>query len=250
MNRFGYVNPKLSAVFIHATKIIQLIKNFNTGFLILLCDSRLNKAHKARVACVPKILPSRPINQNLIRENWDDILNFMTTIKLKETNASILFKRLSSYAKDHPLYKAIKEFGRIIKSQYILTYIDDCALRQRIEKQLNSVELSNKFSKAVFFEHNQEFSVAMKGEQEIAAGCKSLIQNSIVLWNYLFLSQRIVNTKKAKDKATLLSIVKNGSMQSWAHVNMRGEYDFTKAANNAYFDMSKILSLKLKESSG
>jgi TnpA family transposase len=197
-----------------------------------------------------KILPSRPINQNLIREKWDDILNFMTAIKLKETHASILFKRLSSYAKDHPLYKAIKEFGRIIKSQYILTYIDDCSLRQRIEKQLNSVELSNKFSKAVFFERNQEFSVGLKGEQEIAAGCKSLIQNSIVLWNYLFLSQRIINTKKAQDKATLLDIIRNGSMQSWAHVNMRGEYDFTKAANNSHFNMPKILALKIRESSG
>jgi TnpA family transposase len=55
---------------------------------------------------------------------------------------------LSSYAKDHPLYQAIKEFGRIIKSIFILTYFDDVELRQRVEKQLNKVELSNKFSKA------------------------------------------------------------------------------------------------------
>lgn len=51
-----------------------------------------------------KILPSRTINVNLIREHWDDILRFMATIKLKETSASRLFKRLSSYSKDHPLY--------------------------------------------------------------------------------------------------------------------------------------------------
>lgn len=69
-----------------------------------------------------KILPSRPINQKLIRKNWDDVLRFMVTIKLKETTASQIFKRLSSYAKDHPLYKAIKEFGRIIKSKFILSY--------------------------------------------------------------------------------------------------------------------------------
>jgi TnpA family transposase len=51
-----------------------------------------------------KILPSRTINLKLIERHWDDILRFMATIKLKHCSASILFKRLSSYAKDHPLY--------------------------------------------------------------------------------------------------------------------------------------------------
>ena len=147
-----------------------------------------------------KILPSRTINVNLIQEHWDDILRFMATIKLKETSASRLFKRLSSYSKDHPLYRAIKEFGRIIKSQFFLTYIDDVDLRQHIEKQLNRVELSNKFSKAVFFDKNSEFTVATREEQEIVTACKTLIQNAIVLWNYLYLSQLLINTKKAQDR--------------------------------------------------
>jgi TnpA family transposase len=55
-----------------------------------------------------------------------------------------------------PLYCAIKEFGRIIKSLFILRYIDDVELRQAVEKQLNRIELSNKFSKAILFGNNQE----------------------------------------------------------------------------------------------
>ena len=76
-------------------------------------------------------MPNRTINQKLIANHWDDILRFMVTIKLKEVTASQLFKRLSSYAKDNPLYQALKEFGRIIKSLFILTYFDDVRLRQR-----------------------------------------------------------------------------------------------------------------------
>lgn len=53
-------------------------------------------------------------------------------------------------------------------------------LRQHVEKQLNKVELSNKFSKAVFFEKGQEFTVPTREEQEVAANCKTLIQNAIV----------------------------------------------------------------------
>lgn len=165
---------------------------------------------------------------------------------MKEATASQLFKRLSSYAKDHPLYKALKEFGRLIKTQFVLTYIDDVELRQRMEQQLNRIELANKFSKAVFFANNQEFKNGTQEEQEITTACKTLIQNAIVLWNYLYLSQILVKQKDLQERTTLLDIIKNGSMLTWRHVNMQGEYDFTKpAANAVQFDLAKILSLDL-----
>ena len=192
------------------------------------------------------IVPSRTINRKLILKNWDDILRFMATIKLRYSSASQLFKRLSSYAKDHPLYRALKEFGRIIKSQFILTYYDDVELRQRIEKQLNKVELANRFSAAVFFANNQEFQVGTKEEQEIATACKVLMQNAIVLWNYLYLSQRLSSTADPDDRQDMLEAITSGSIIAWAHVNMQGEYDFTRpAANDDVFDMAKILALKL-----
>lgn len=95
-----------------------------------------------------RVLPDGYINVKLIEEHWDDILRFVATIKLKRTTASQLFKRLNSYSKQNPSYKALREFGKIIKSIFILRYIDCVELRQAIEKQLNKVESSNKFSKA------------------------------------------------------------------------------------------------------
>jgi TnpA family transposase len=108
---------------------------------------------------------------------------------LKETTASQLLKRLSSYSRQHPLYRALKAFGQIIKSTYLLQYIDDVALRQAVEKQLNKLESSNKFAKAVFYGNNQEFQQETKEEQIIAEGCKRLIENAIILWNYLYISK-------------------------------------------------------------
>jgi TnpA family transposase len=192
------------------------------------------------------ILPSRTINLKLIQNHWDDILRFMATIKLKYTTASQLFKRLSSYAKNHPLYQALKEFGRIIKSIFILTYLDDVELRQQIEKQLNKGELSNKFSKAVFFANNQEFTEGIKEEQQMIAACTVLIQNAIVLWNYLYLSQTLANNPDLVEQGRMVGSIKRGSVIAWGHINMQGEYDFTKSStNDSQFDMDKILGLKI-----
>jgi TnpA family transposase len=192
------------------------------------------------------LLPRHTINKKLILSQWDDILRFMATIKLRHSSASQLFKRLSSYAKDHPLYRALKEFGRIIKTQFILTYLDDLQLRQRIEKQLNKIELANKFSKAVFFANNQEFQNGNREEQEISTACKVLIQNAIVLWNTLFLSQQLSNTSNAEERDAMLKAITSGSLLTWLHVNLQGEYDFRqRAANDSSFDMAKILALQL-----
>ena len=192
------------------------------------------------------ILPGHTVNKKLILSHWDDILRFMATIKLRHSSASQLFKRLSSYANDHPLYKALKEFGRVIKSRFILTYFDNLELRQRIEKQLNKIELANRFSKAVFFADNQEFQDGSLEEQEIATACKVLIQNAIVLWNTLYLSQQLSNTSNTEEHDEMLNAIKSGSLLTWQHVNMQGEYDFRRvAANDEAFDMGKILALRL-----
>lgn len=164
----------------------------------------------------------------MIEQNWDEILRFIATIKAKKTTTSQLLHRLSSYSKQHKLYQALKEFGRIIKTDFLLQYIDKVELRQKIEKQLNKVENTNKFSKAVFFGNNQEFQFATKDEQNIANNCKRLIQNCVILWNYLYIDKKWQETENQKEKDEIIKILKNSSIVHWSHINFYGEYDFTR----------------------
>ena len=181
-----------------------------------------------------KLLPKRKINEQLIADNWDDILRFIATIKERKTTATQLLKRLSSYSRQHKLYKAIKEFGKIIKTDFLLSYIDDVVLRQRIEKQLNKVEASNKFAKAVFFGNNAEFNVATIDEQNIANNCKRLIQNAIILYNYLYITKKIQQAKSKEEKLEIINSLKNGSIVHWSHINFYGEYDFTRSSKRVH----------------
>lgn len=193
-----------------------------------------------------QLLPERYINIEIIEEHWDDILRLIATIKLKETTASQLFKRLSSYSKKHPLYTAIKAFGQIIKTIFLLVYIDDVQFRQSIGKQLNISELTNKFSKAIAYANNQELDYATKEEQILAEGCKRLIKNSIICWNYFYLSQLLADSDD-HEKENLLNIMKNGSIQTWKHINLQGEFDFSeeKLEDSIGFKFHKILALSL-----
>lgn len=71
-----------------------------------------------------------------------------------------------------------------------------------------------------------------------------LIQNSIVLWNYLYLSQLLANNDNKNQCKQIVESIKQGSMINWQHVNLHGEYDFTKhATNDPPFDLEKIFAL-------
>jgi hypothetical protein len=75
--------------------------------------------------------------------------------------------------------------------------------------------------------HNDEFIQSEKEDQEIAESCQRLIKNAIVCWNYLYLSQELAIEKNDERKAKLLEAVENGSVVTWAHFNLHGEFDFS-----------------------
>ncbi|WVX51459.1 Tn3 family transposase ISVsa19 (plasmid) [Roseobacter fucihabitans] len=152
----------------------------------------------------------------------------MATIKLKENTASDIFRRLNSYSRQHALYQAMKAFGQIIKSLFILRYIDDLTLRQAIERQLNKVVLANRFTRAVAVGNPREFTQVKKEEQEVAEACNRLIKNSIICWNYLYLTRQVEKAPDTETRKNLLRLIASHSPMSWAHINMLGEYDFSE----------------------
>jgi len=109
-----------------------------------------------------------------------------------------------------------------------LRYIDDLELRQAIEKQLNKIENSHQFSRAVSIGNPREFTQAEKQEQEVAEACKRLIKNCIICWNYLYLSQKLAEIDDPAKREELLQAMAHGSAAAWGHLNLLGEYDFSE----------------------
>ena len=136
-------------------------------------------------------VPAKYVNEKAVRASWDDLLRLVATIRLKEATASEIFRRLHSYSRQHRLYAAMKAFGWIIKPMFILRYIDQVELRQAIEKQLSKIELANSFTRAVEVGNPRGIEHAEKEAQEIAEGCNRLIRNSIICWNYLYLTRQL-----------------------------------------------------------
>ena len=121
------------------------------------------------------ISPTKYVNERVVRASWDDLLRLVATIKLKEATASEIFRRLNSYSRQHSLYKAMKAFGQIIKSLFILRYVDEVELRQAIERQLNKAELANSFTRAIAVGNPRGLEYADKIEQETSGSGTAML---------------------------------------------------------------------------
>ncbi len=96
------------------------IKDFAVKNLTSLAKIKSELEHKGY-----PIKPTYYVNENKIKRNWNNILRLIAAIKLREHRAPTILKRLGEYSNQHRLQEALKEFGRIIKSIFILKYIDD-----------------------------------------------------------------------------------------------------------------------------
>lgn len=241
---FGYSEVIFALTHLLGFMFAPRIKNFRDQQLYAFEPKKLYKENGYT------LLPVKQINTQIIEDQWEQMIRFVLTIKERRATASQLLKRLSSYSRKHKLYQALREFGRIIKTRFLLTYIDDVSLRQQIEKQLNKVENANKFSKAVFFGNSGEYFYATKEEQDIASNSLRLIQNSIICWNYLYFSNLLAKEKDPKQRNKIINALKNSSIVHWQHINFYGEYDFTDKPLEDEFDINaiKALSVSLQES--
>ena len=75
---------------------------------------------------------------------------------------------------------------------------------------------------------------------------RRLIKNAIICWNYLYLSQKLYEVDSEERKTEILNAVRDGSVVTWQHVNLPGEYDFSdeKLQDSIGLDLTKIEGLQ------
>ena len=75
--------------------------------------------------------------------------------------------------------------------------------------------------------------------------CKTVIQNVIILWNYIELTKLIMRSD-LKQQQGILANIANASIIAWKHVNLLGTYDFSnlKHMYNENEEVEQLINFK------
>jgi TnpA family transposase len=141
-----------------------------------------------------KLVLSRPIDWELIRTYYDDIVKYTTALKLGTADAEAILSRFTRNGVKHPAYQAVLELGKVRKTIFLCQYLNSEALRQEIEEGLNVIENWNSANDFIWYGKGGEIATNNKEEQEIAILALHLLQICLVYINTL-LVQKVLAEK-------------------------------------------------------
>ena len=132
-------------------------------------------------------LAANKINLCLVAEHWDDLLRLAGSLKLGVVRAAGLTRTLQTNDRPTRLARALQELGRLVKTLYLLRYIDDEAYRRRILIQLNRHEGRHRLARTVFYGKRGELRQRYREGQEDQLGSLGIVVNLVVLWNTIYM---------------------------------------------------------------
>jgi TnpA family transposase len=84
----------------------------------------------------------------------------------------------------HPL----QEYGRLVKTIFILRYLESEPLRRRIQSQLNKGEALHGLREFLLFANKGTLRKKQEEELMNQAGCLNLVTNAVVTWNTVYMA--------------------------------------------------------------
>ena len=199
------------------------------GFQLL---PRLKRIHKQKLYrpvaglgnAYPNLQPvlTRPINWELIRNQYDQMIKYATALRLGTAETEVILKRFTRSNIIHPTYQALAELGKVIKTIFLCEYLGKEELRQEIHEGLNVVEQWNSANSFIFYGKNSEIATNRLEDQEIAVLSLHLLQICLVYINTLMMQQIL----SEKDWLQLMEKEdwRGLTPLTWSHINPYGTF--------------------------
>ncbi|MBT2118911.1 Tn3 family transposase [Dyella sp. LX-66] len=163
------------------------------------------------------------IDWELIQTHFHDMLRVAVSIKTGKITASTILRRLGTASRKNKLYFAFRELGKVIRTLFLLDYIDDPEVRQIIHAATNKSEEWNNFAKWAFFGGQGIIAENLRLEQQKVVSYNHLVANMVILYNVEHMSRAILELQE--EGMTITPEMLAGlAPYRMAHINRFGDY--------------------------
>jgi len=172
-----------------------------------------------------RIQLKKDINHKLIAEEWDNIQHIVCSLSRKTTTQSTIIRKLSN-GKSRT-FSALHEYDRLIKSIYVLEYVDNSTLRHYVQQALNRGEAYHQLKRAITSVNGNKFRGGNDYQVSQWNDCARLISNCIIYYNSALLSA-FLQIQERNGRQDVVDVISRLSPVAWQHINLNGEYAFNK----------------------
>jgi TnpA family transposase len=154
-------------------------------------DESLYRPDIGMPGAYPNLQPilNRPINWQLIKEQYDEMVKCVVAIKSGTSDAEAILRRFTKDNLQHPTYKAFAELGRAYKTIFLCRYLQSEELRREIHEGLNVIENWNSVNGFIHYGKSGEIASNNLEDQELSMLCLHLLQVCLIYINTLMLQE-------------------------------------------------------------
>ena len=163
-------------------------------------------------------------NTDLIHEHWDDLLRIGGSLKQGHVSAALLVARLQAGARQHPLARALIEYGKLLRTVHTLRWYTDTDHRRRMHRQLNRGEALHDLRRFIAFAHAGQVRHRHHDDQTTQAHCHTLVVNACVHWTTTYLQRAIDAHQTTTGEPVPDEVITHTSPARYEHINPYGTY--------------------------
>ena len=132
--------------------------------------------------------------------HWDKIKEnyalYLAALKTGAVEAGVMMKRLSANNDANPVYQALLEIGKVVRTIFLCRYLAKEELRIEIHESLNIVERVNSTMSFIFYGKHGEISTNNVEDQELSLLCLHLLHVCMVYVNTLMIQEVLADPNR------------------------------------------------------
>jgi TnpA family transposase len=165
------------------------------------------------------------IRRELITGCWDDLHRVAASLKDGTVTAVLLVEKLQALDQKNQIHRALEEYGRLLRTIDILSFISDPPYRQRVGRMLNKGEAVHSLGRDIAYGQQGVLTDRDFAGQLNRATCLSLLINVIAVWNTRYL-QVALDHLRATGYPVQDANLEHLSPNVSAHINLHGAHHF------------------------
>lgn len=194
-----------------------------------LADQQLYRTSSVNLEKYPNLKSHLPgvINTERILKHWDEMLRLAGSLKMGWVTASLIVQKLQAFPRQHPLTRALQEYGRLIKTIHILRWYAEKTHRRRLNRQINKGEALHSLRSHLCYANQGEIREQQDEQLHNQVGCLNLVTNAVIVWNTVYI-EKVVQQLKKEEQFPGDEELKHIWPTRHAHINVYGRYHFNR----------------------
>jgi len=139
---------------------------------------------------------------------------------------SFVLARYGSAARGDPLYEAMVQVGKLLRTEFLCDYFLNEAFRRELLRVLNRGEAVNALKRSIYVGRVSSYQAKQHEEMQAVADALSLLANLVMAWNTMKMQSVLDRWNARRSNTVPLELIGRIAPTRTEGINLRGVFTF------------------------